>query len=313
MSQQDAHYLKQELYSLVKSGDSIFEFLIAGSLDGVWYWNLENPIDEWMSPRFWEVLGYEPNEKKHLSSEWQDIINQDDLKMALENFKLHCDNPDVPYDQIVRYRHRDGSTVWIRCRGVAIRDENGKPIRMLGAHNDVTSLKNAEFRSYHDELTSLYNRYFLFEELSNMLHLAIRRKEPLSLVMIDVDNFKQINDLHGHVYGDEILNKIANVMLSATRGGDICCRYGGEEFVVLLPNTDMRDSIDVAERIRKSVEQYAWDESPVRISLGVSTFFYDLAGEHSVNYLGKVLLKQADKAMYTAKENGKNQVIHHRK
>ncbi|WCE30817.1 sensor domain-containing diguanylate cyclase [Vibrio sp. SCSIO 43137] len=311
MKEQNEHYLKQELYSLVKNSDSIFEFLISGSLDGIWYWNLENPVDEWMSPRFWEVLGYDPKDKKHLSSEWQDIINQDDLKIAIENFQLHCDDPQFPYDQIVRYKHRDGSTVWIRCRGIAIRDENGKAVRMLGAHNDVTSLKNAEFKSYHDELTSLYNRYFLFEELSNMLHLAIRRQEPLSLIMIDIDDFKKINDNHGHLYGDGILNGVAKVILESTRGGDICARYGGEEFVILLPNTDVDDSIEVAERIRKSIEQQVWDKVAVRVSVGVSTFIKQAGDDHTVSYLGKVLLSHADIAMYKGKKNGKNQVIHH--
>lgn len=311
MKEQNEHYLKQELYSLVKNSDSIFEFLISGSLDGIWYWNLENPVDEWMSPRFWEVLGYDPKDKKHLSSEWQDIINQDDLKIAIENFQLHCDDPQFPYDQIVRYKHRDGSTVWIRCRGIAIRDENGKAVRMLGAHNDVTSLKNAEFKSYHDELTSLYNRYFLFEELSNMLHLAIRRQEPLSLVMIDIDDFKKINDAHGHLYGDDVLNSVAKLILESTRGGDICARYGGEEFVILLPNTDVDDSIEVAERIRKSIEQQVWDKVDVRVSVGVSTFIKQAGDDHTVSYLGKVLLSHADIAMYKGKKNGKNQVIHY--
>ena len=310
MEQQDNHYLKQELYSLVQSGSDIFEFLISGSLDGVWYWDLDNPEHEWMSPRFWEVLGYDPEEKRHLVSEWQDIINQDDLKIAVENFELHCENPEIPYDQIVRYKHRDGSTVWIRCRGVAIRDETGKPIRMLGAHNDVTSLKNAEFRSYHDELTSLYNRYFLFEELGNMLHLSIRRQESLSLLMLDVDDFKQINDTFGHLYGDKVLNKLANLIQQATRGGDICCRYGGEEFVILLPNTEATAACEVAERIRASVEAYDWSKSAVRISLGASTFQSGPSSEYTVNYLGKKLLKQADKAVYIAKEQGKNQLVH---
>ena len=79
-----------------------------------------------------------------MASEWQDIINQDDLKIALDNFVKHCEDVTHPYDQIVRYRHKDGSTVWVRCRGIAIRDETGKPIRMLGAHTDLTKLKRTE-------------------------------------------------------------------------------------------------------------------------------------------------------------------------
>ena len=140
----ESHYLKDELYRLIQSDDSVFEFLHLGSLDGIWYWDLESPEHEWMSPGFWTTLGYDPAEMQHLASEWKDLIHAEDLAVALDNFTRHCEDPSHPYDQIVRYRHKDGSTVWIRCRGVAIRDESGKPIRMLGAHTDLTLQKRAE-------------------------------------------------------------------------------------------------------------------------------------------------------------------------
>lgn len=144
MLQEQSHYLKEELYDLIKSDDRVFDFLQNGSLDGIWYWDINNPEHEWMSDRFWTVLGYDPKEKEHRADAWQDIIFKEDLATAVENFNKHCECADHPYDQIVRYRHADGSTVWIRCRGIAIRDEQGKAIRMLGAHTDVTSLKNTE-------------------------------------------------------------------------------------------------------------------------------------------------------------------------
>ncbi len=133
-----AHYLKNELYALIREDESIFEFIQKGFLDGIWYWDLLKPENEWMSPRFWEIFGYDPEEMPHSPDAWQDIINQDDLKVAIENFNKHCEDPNHPYDQIVRYRHKDGSIVWIRCRGIAIRDDSGKPLRMLGAHTDIT-------------------------------------------------------------------------------------------------------------------------------------------------------------------------------
>ncbi len=140
----EEHYLERELHERVKKDQSIFEFLQQGALDGIWYWDIENPEAEWMSPRFWEVFGFDYKEMKHLASEWQDLINPDDLKVALDNFTKHCKDPSHPYDQVVRYRHKDGSTVWVRCRGIAIRDDTGKPIRMLGAHTDLTQLKRTE-------------------------------------------------------------------------------------------------------------------------------------------------------------------------
>lgn len=140
----DDHYLYHELLLLIKNDESIFNFIENSTLDGIWYWDLENPENEWMSPSFWKTLGYDPSTKSHLTSEWQDIINEDDLKLAVENFKKHIDNPSFPYDQLVRYKHKSGQIIWIRCRGIAIRNENGKAIRMLGAHTDVTALKEQE-------------------------------------------------------------------------------------------------------------------------------------------------------------------------
>jgi|GEM_PF-1152328 len=140
----ESHYLKKELYTLIQSDPSLFEFLQNGSLDGIWYWDLEKPEVEWMSARFWILLGYDPQKKEHLASEWQEFIHPDDLQVALENFKKHCADPNHPYDQVVRYRHKDGSMVWVRCRGIVIRDDNGKPVRMLGAHTDLTLQKKNE-------------------------------------------------------------------------------------------------------------------------------------------------------------------------
>lgn len=138
------NYLQKELYQEVKHNEAIFDFIQDSSLDGLWYWDLEHPEHRWMNAKFWETLGYDAVTKPHLASVWQDIIHADDLNLALDNFRKHCENFQHPYDQVVRYRHRDGSTVWIRCRGMAIRDASGKPVRMLGAHTDVTDLKSKE-------------------------------------------------------------------------------------------------------------------------------------------------------------------------
>ncbi len=138
------NYLQSELDALIRADDGAWSFLQKGSLDGIWYWDLEHPENEWMSPEFWRLFGVDPATKRHDPAEWQDIIFKNDLNVALANFEAHCADPDVPYDQIVRYRHADGSVVWVRCRGIAIRDAQGKPIRMLGAHNDITAVKRSE-------------------------------------------------------------------------------------------------------------------------------------------------------------------------
>jgi len=137
-------YLKKELYQLIKKDDTFFDFIQEGSLDGIWYRDLETFEEVWLSPRFWEILGYDPKHNKHKSAEWQEIIFKDDLNQLNGMFEKHLQDPNYIIDQIIRYRHKNGSTVWMRCRGIAIRDVNGKATRMVGVHTDITNLKQKE-------------------------------------------------------------------------------------------------------------------------------------------------------------------------
>jgi len=135
------HYLERELFELLRTDDEALRFITEVVLDGLWYWDLEDPEHEWMDENFWRTLGYEPAEKKHLASEWREIINPSDLRVATVNAERHIADPDHLYDQLVRYRHGEtGEDVWIQCFGRATRDENGRAIRLLGAHKDVTQL-----------------------------------------------------------------------------------------------------------------------------------------------------------------------------
>lgn len=138
------YYLQSELYGLMKKDDLIFDFIQDSSLDGLWYWDLERPDEEWMNPRFWKTLGYKPEEMSNSPSAWRNLINEEDLQTAQELVARHLQDPGFAYDQVIRYKHANGSTVWIRCRGMAIRDEAGVPKRMLGAHIDITSEKQKE-------------------------------------------------------------------------------------------------------------------------------------------------------------------------
>ena len=132
------NYLQKELYDRIQSDPKIFDFLQESCLDGLWYWDLTNPTEEWMNGPFWKTLGYDPDKMPHKAAAWQDIIFPEDLELAKQNVGKHLSDPSYAYDQIVRYLHKDGHTVYIHCKGLAIRDENGAPIRMLGAHTDVT-------------------------------------------------------------------------------------------------------------------------------------------------------------------------------
>jgi PAS domain S-box-containing protein len=155
--QREEHYLKKELDQLIQNDASIFHFIQQSSLDGIWYWDLEQPQHEWMSEKFWTTLGYDPQSMPHQPSAWQDIVFADDMSAAENSIKLHLEDPSIPFDQVIRYRHAQGTTVWIRCRGLAIRNELAKPIRMLGAHTDITQIKRKEeeLQAFLDEAHDL--------------------------------------------------------------------------------------------------------------------------------------------------------------
>lgn len=138
------HYLEEEFESLIRNDASIWNFIRESSLDGVWYWDLENPEAEYMSPEFWTNFGFDPSTKEHLAAEWQDLIFPEDLEIAKENVAKHIADPSHKYDQVVRYWNADGNVSWVRCRGIAIRDEKGNATRLLGAHTDITDQKREE-------------------------------------------------------------------------------------------------------------------------------------------------------------------------
>ncbi|MEM8653962.1 MAG: ATP-binding protein [Pseudomonadota bacterium] len=223
------HYLQRELYDLIKADDAIFDFLQTSSLDGLWYWDLEKPDHEWMSEGFWRLFGVDPATKEHLAAEWQDLIHPDDLQSALDNFNRHLADPNHPYDQIVRYRHADGHMVTVRCRGLAIRDETGKPIRLLGAHNDLTALKQheEELAASNASLAEEVKRANAAVEargvfLATMSH-EIRTPLNAILGLLDLiksdpdasENTRQRADV-GHRAAEQLLMQLVNV-IEATR------------------------------------------------------------------------------------------------
>jgi len=160
--------------------------------------------------------------------------------------------------------------------------------------------------SMTDPLTGLFNRRYFRERLFEEVERVKRHNECFTTFMIDIDNFKSFNDRYGHVGGDEILKGVAHSIRDAVRSMDVVSRYGGEEFAVLLPHTDKKDALVIAERIRKSVEEYRpptdnFKEWPT-ISLGIAEFPGDSADIDD-------LINSADRAMYKAKRTGKNKVV----
>lgn len=140
-----AMYLKDELYRRMREEPHMFDWIQTALGDGVWYWDLEQPHIEWMSPEFKELFGYTDEEVPNTPDWWMSAIFEEDKIEALKAFDNHVQH-GAPYDMIVRYKHKDGSTVWVRCHGKAFfgSSDTTKPIRMLGCHNDVTQLMKVQ-------------------------------------------------------------------------------------------------------------------------------------------------------------------------
>ena len=161
--------------------------------------------------------------------------------------------------------------------------------------------KGLEIDIVTDELTKLYNRLFFNKQYHYLVTKYERFKTPFSMVIIDIDNFKKINDTYGHKKGDKILKEVAQVIKDSIRRTDLAFRYGGEEIVVLLPDTELDKAKKIADRIRKNIEQKVKiQNNSVTISAGVG--MYNGGNSHE-------FFKKVDKALYMAKKSGKNKVI----
>ncbi len=178
------------------------------------------------------------------------------------------------------------------------------------ANDMVTSRENIETQlkeqAYRDPLTQSYNRRYFYEISEELLHLAKRDKTSLCIIMIDIDNFKKINDTYGHFIGDEVIILLAKKLEETVRESDVVARFGGEEFVIIFPKADLNATKIIAEKIRSTIEKEILKinklELQFTISLGVSEF--DYANNKTI----EAMLDSADSALYNAKDNGKNQV-----
>jgi diguanylate cyclase (GGDEF)-like protein len=193
----------------------------------------------------------------------------------------------------------------------ALSEENASSVRRLADHlalviNNISLYERNEQLVIVDELTQLYNRRFLYQELARELERAKRYDEKFSILMSDLDHFKKINDTHGHGVGDLVLKAAAAHFKANLRPSDFACRFGGEEFVLILPKTGGDDALRFAERIRQSLAEQtvSWDGGKslrATISIGIAEF----AKSDTLDSL----LSRADAGLYLAKEQGRNRCV----
>lgn len=161
-------------------------------------------------------------------------------------------------------------------------------------------------KAMKDGLTELYNHTLLLELLEKEYKKAQRDGKAIAFLMIDIDHFKRINDTYGHLVGDRILHEVAGILYENSRQSDVVGRYGGEEFGIVLPDISLEDTERVSERIRTSVEEYEInvDGELIKLSVSIGVCFKEYANDSGCHNM----IKQADRALYRAKENGRNRV-----
>lgn len=272
----------------------------------------------YIGPQIEELLGWSPSSWVSVN-DWADRIHENDRQNTVD-FCVAQSQQGVDHEADYRALTRDGGYVWIRDVVHVVRRPDGSVESLVGFMFDITTRKQTEDKilqlqrelevlSYRDSLTNVANRR-MFDTLYPVEWAKARETgKPLSIVIIDVDYFKQYNDHYGHVQGDDCLRRVAQAMdAGASSPGDLCARLGGEEFVLLLPNTDEDAARNVAERCRKLLRQNGVPHARsgvgrlVTVSMGIGTMVPGAQDDPNV------FLDRIDRRLYQAKSAGRDRV-----
>jgi diguanylate cyclase (GGDEF)-like protein/PAS domain S-box-containing protein len=295
---------------------------------------ITSPDKGWLrvNDKLCEIFGYSREELFNLT--WAEITHPDDLDVDIAEFNRVMQGKIEGYSLDKRFINKKGDVIYASISANCIRKDDGSVNHFVALVQDITERKLAEIKLQQmnadlellvakrtkdleeanqrlklstntDFLTNISNRKFHEQRLGENISTAQRNDTYLALLMIDIDDFKPYNDTYGHDNGDIALCKVANSIASSlSRDTDLVSRYGGEEFVVLLPSTDEKSAFQVAEKIRKNIELLNIEHSQsftgfVTASIGIDAMKGDKLNK-------KDLFKHADLALYLAKDTGKN-------
>lgn len=291
----DALARSEERYALVAQATN----------DGLWDWDLRTH-HVYFSPRWLAMLGLTAGQVGDGPDSWLGRVHPDERPAVREALTALLQGDSDCMEVEYRVQHGDGSYRWVCTRGICQRDEAGEAYRMAGSQSDITQRKEAEQRlvhaALHDALTGLPNRALFLDRLEQCLLLSRRRgDQTFTVLFIDLDRFKPINDSLGHSAGDELLVTVAQRLRSELRGSDTLARLGGDELAVLLPDARGADTVfDVCQRLQTALQQplvLCGQEVTPGASIGVA-----IGGPHYQS--PDEILRDADTAMYHAKAEG---------
>lgn len=289
------------------------DFPWTGNL-GHWYWNVKtNTVT--FNPLKVTSLGYSKEEipEKVTYQFFTDKLHTEDYQKTMDAMIAHLQGRAQVYEIEYRIRTKDGHYKWFYDRGkITQYDKDGKPLFLAGIVFDITKRKQMQQeleiknkmlmeQASTDGLTKVKNHRALIEHLREEISRSVQSEEPLSIIIFDVDNFKNINDSMGHLYGDKILVSVAQIMQNNIREMDVIGRYGGEEFMVILRNSTKSVARTIAERIRQSIESHCFEDN-IRITISGGVYEYD--GISLSDFI-----HAADTNLYEAKNLGRNRIV----
>lgn len=315
------------------------DLLFKSAGDGYWEWYIPT-ANVFFSSSWKEMLGYKPEDIEPSFNSWINLIHADDLGNFLIVWSEYMENTQQQFSIEYRIKCQSGEYRWVEAHGIKDVNESGEIIRLAGFHRDINDRKLNEQKiieyqenlqqlvaqrtgeleqankklaqlASQDSLTLLQNRRSFDDNLDKQLRAAKRNNTPLCLLLMDIDHFKSFNDELGHQTGDDCIKSVASSIRSSTsRPNDLTARFGGEEFVIILPDTDMNGAVKVAQIIQKNISeinklpQNPFTKKQISLSIGISSNM-QLESPSS-----EKIIKLADKAMYSAKENGRNQICY---
>lgn len=272
---------------------------------GHWEYNIvENSL--FWSDEIFNIFEIDSTKFSAYYESFLDLIHPEDRFYVDSEYKKSIETKEHYFIEH-RLLMNDGRVKYVIERGKTYYDNEINPIKTLGTIQDVTELKDLTEKALQDSLTGLNNRHYLTTFLSKELSHVKRHNLPLAFAICDIDFFKNINDTHGHDIGDLVLKEIATYIKKSVRNEDFICRYGGEEFVIILSGLEIKKVYERMERLRKEISESNInipinEQINCTISIGITEMTDDC------NTFEK-LFKSADEALYQAKENGRNSVI----
>ena len=297
---------RQTAEDALRDSEERYALAVRGANDGLWDWDLGADV-VFYSPRWKSMLGFAVEDVGDSPREWIDRIHPDDRPPFRRHLDAHLAGASEQLEFEHRMRNAAGEYLWVLARGVAVRDESGKPYRMAGSQTDITARKRAEHQlqhdALHDGLTGLANRVLFIDRLAFALADVQRRAAPhFSVLFFDLDRFKNVNDSLGHTVGDKLLLGISRRLEHFLRPGDTVARLGGDEFAILIHRVeDASGAIHVADRIQDILSMnfsIGGHDVMVTASIGIA--------HSSTGYTNpEEILRDADIAMYRAKAEGK--------